>query len=66
MVFIKFVKVTSNYNSLTPFADKFLSVFTSAFRKVYIANDVLIRFTENWKQSLDNHKYVGVPKPTAC
>ena len=27
------------------------------------ANDVLIKFIENWKQSLDNHKYIGIAKP---
>ena len=41
-----------------------MSVFISAHRKAYSANDVLIRFIENWKQSLDNHKYVGIAKPT--
>ena len=27
------------------------------------ANEVLIRFIENWRQSLDNHKCVGITKP---
>ena len=35
----------------------------SAYRRAYSANDVLIRFIENWKQSLDNHKYDGIAKP---
>ena len=35
----------------------------SAYRKAYSANDVLTEFIENWKQSLDNHKYVGNAKP---
>ena len=49
---------------LTRFANKFLSVSRSAYRKNYSTNDVLIRFIDNWKQSLDNHKYVGILKPT--
>ena len=28
----------------------YLSDFISAYRKTYSANDVLIRFNENWKQ----------------
>ena len=53
---------TEHTNSLNPFVDKYLSVFISAHRKAHSANDVLIRFIENWKQSLDNHKYVGICK----
>ena len=51
------------HNSLNPFVDKYLSVFSSAYRKAYSANDALIRYIENWKQSLDNHKYFGTAKP---
>ena len=40
-----------------------VSAFIPAFRKACSANDVLIRFIENWKQSQDNHKYVGMAKP---
>ena len=50
-------------NSLNPFVDKYLSVFISSYRKALSANDVFIRFIENWKQSLDNRKYVGIAKP---
>ena len=50
-------------NSLAPFVDKFFFFLTSVYRKAYSANDIFIRFIENWKQSLDNHKYVGIPKP---
>ena len=32
-------------------------------RKGYSANDVLIRLIQNWKQSLDNHKYRVTAKP---
>ena len=52
------------HNSLNSCLDKYLSVFISAHRKAYSTNDVLIRFIENSKQSLDNHKYVGIAKPT--
>ena len=50
-------------NSLNPFVDKYLSVFISSYRKGLSASDVFIRFIENWKQSLDNHKYAGIAKP---
>ena len=40
-----------------------VSAFIPAFRKACSANDVLIRFIENWKQSQHNHKYVGMAKP---
>ena len=53
----------TTHNSLNPFVDKYLSDFISANRKAYSVNDVLIRFIENWKQSLDNHKQVGFVKP---
>ena len=45
MLFIKFLKVT--HNSLNPFAEKYLSVFISAYRKAYSANDVFIGFIRN-------------------
>ena len=32
-------------------------------RNVYSANNVLIRFIKNSKQSLDNHKHIDLPKP---
>ena len=51
------------HNSLNQFVDKYFSVFISAYRKAYSANDVLIGFIESWKQSLDNHKYVGIAEP---
>ena len=61
-------KICERYirNTLNQFVDKYLSVFISAYRKAYSANDVLIRFIENWKQSLVNHKYVGIVKPIVC
>ena len=49
-------------NSLNPFVDQYLSVFVSAYKNAYSANDVLIRFIEMWEQFLDNHKYVGTAK----
>ena len=56
MPFVKFVKGTYT------FVDKYLLVFTSTYRKAYSANDIFFRFIENWKQSLDNYKYVGIAK----
>ena len=49
-------------NSLNPFVDQYLSVFVSAYKNAYSANDVLIRFIEMWEQFLDNHKCVGIAK----
>ena len=56
-----FSKIYERYihNSLTPFVNNFLSVFISAYGKTYSSNHVLIRLIENWKQSLDNKKFVG-------
>ena len=50
------------HNSLNPYVDKYVSVFVFPYRKAYSTNDVFIRFIENWKQSLDNHKYAGITK----
>ena len=44
---------------LTPFIDKILSKFISAYRKNYSSSHVLIRLIENWKSKLDNKKFVG-------
>ena len=44
---------------LTPFIDNLLSEFISAYRKHYSCNHVLICLIENWKQNLDNKKFVG-------
>ena len=56
-----FSKIYERYihNSITPFVNNFLSIFISACRKSYSSNHVLIRLIENWKQSLDNQKFVG-------
>ena len=45
-------------NSLIPFVDNFLSASISAYRQTYSSNCVLMRLTENWKQSLDKNKFV--------
>ena len=37
----------------------FLLKFTSAYRKSYSTNHVLIHLIENWKKSLDEEKLVG-------
>ena len=43
------------HNLVKPFVNNFLSFFISANS----SNHVLIRLIENWKQSLDNWKFVG-------
>ena len=56
-----FPKIYERYiqNSITPLVKNFLSIFISAYRKNYYSNHVVIRLIENWKQSLDNRKFVG-------
>ena len=57
-----FSKIYERYilNSITLFVNNFLSIFViSAYIKSYSSNNVLIRLIENWKQSLDNQKFVG-------
>ena len=44
---------------MTPFVKNFLFIFISVYRKSYSSNHVLIRLIENWKQSIDNEKFVG-------
>ena len=46
-------------NSISPFVSNFISIFISAYRKSFSSNQVLIRLIENWKQPLDNWKFVG-------
>ena len=46
-------------NLITTFIKHFLSIFISDYRKSYSSNHMLIRLIENWKQSLDNRKFVG-------
>ena len=57
-----FSKIYERYirNSVIPFVDNLLSVLISAYRQTYSSNHVLIRLIENWKQSLDKNKFVGV------
>ena len=45
-------------NLITTFIKHFLSIFISDYRKSYSSNHMLIRLIENWKQSLDNKKFV--------
>ena len=44
-----FTKIYERYihNSITPFLNKFLSIFISAYRESYSSNHVLIRLIEN-------------------
>ena len=56
-----FSKVYERYihEKVLPFADKFLSLFISAYRKNYSSNHVLLRLIEDWKKHLDRHNVVG-------
>ena len=47
------------HNCLSRHAENILSNFTSAYRKTYSSNHVLLRLIENWKKSLDNKNFVG-------
>ena len=47
------------HNGLSSYAGKVLSNFISAYRKSYSSNHVLLRLTENWKNSLDSKNFVG-------
>ena len=46
-------------SKMGPFLDH-LDIFISAYRKSYSSSHILTRLIENWKQSLDNQKFVGV------
>ena len=48
-----FSKIYETYlhNCLTPFVNKVLSDFVSAYRKSFGSNHVLVRLIENWKKS---------------
>ena len=45
--------------SITPFVDKILYKFLSAYRKAYSTNHVLLSLIEQWKSALDNKNFVG-------
>jgi hypothetical protein len=47
-------------DQLVPFFEKCLSVFISAYRKAHSSHHVLMRLIENWKQNLDQSKFVGI------
>ena len=47
------------HENLTNYIDTFLSKFTSAYRKSYSSNHVLIRLIGSWEKSLDQKKFVG-------
>ena len=46
-------------DKLTPFVNKILSKFISAYRQKFSSNHVLLRLLEEWKKHLDNKKFVG-------
>ena len=47
------------YENLKKCVNIFLSKFISAYRKSYSTSHALIRLIENWKNSLDENKFVG-------
>ena len=46
------------YENLKKYVNIFLSKFISAYRKSYSTSHALIRLIENWKNSLDENKFV--------
>ena len=46
-------------NRLEEFLDKHLSIFLSAYRKLYSSQHVLMRLLEEWRHNLDNNYVVG-------
>ena len=57
-----FSKIFENVikEQIVPFFDKCLSAFTSAYRKCYSSQHVLIRLIEKWRKQLDQSKQVGI------
>ena len=53
-VFERWVK-----NKIQPHINECLSAFISAYRKHYSTNHVILRLLEEWKNNLDNKKFVG-------
>ena len=48
------------YNQIFEYIDPFLHKYLSGFRKGHSCQDVLLRMTEDWRQSLDNGLNIGV------
>ena len=46
-------------HQITPFLDKQLSIFVSAYRKNFSTQHVLLRLLEEWRGKLDNNYVVG-------
>ena len=44
---------------MTPFVDKFLSEFTSVYRKAYNTIHILLRLVGQWKSTLNTKNFVG-------
>ena len=56
-----FSKIYERYlqEVLTPYINKVLSIFISAYRKHYSSSHVLMKLIEQWKKNLDSKKFVG-------
>ena len=46
-------------NQITPFLDRHLSIFISAYRKRFSTQHVLLRLLEEWRHKLDKNYVVG-------
>ena len=46
-------------DSVSPYAERMLSNFMSAYKKSYSSNHVLLRLIANWEKSWDNKNFVG-------
>jgi hypothetical protein len=47
------------HEQLLPFLEKILDPRMAAYRKMYSCQHVLLRLVEDWKQALENNKYVA-------
>ena len=56
--FSKIIKLAI-FDQLTKHAKHFLSIFVSAYRKMYGTQHVLIRLLEEWREQTDHNKIVG-------
>ena len=56
-----FSKIFENVikDQITPYFDKYLSVYLTAYRKNFSSQHMLIRLVETWKKQLDNSNIVG-------
>ena len=56
--FSKIIKLAI-FDQLTKHANHFLSIFVSAYRKMYGTQHILIRLLEEWGEQIDHNKILG-------